>query len=97
MVRELLVWSTGSRCPGFSNCSSSRRGTRVSVVPTLGLRTCGSWALELTGSVVVVRGLSCSVARGMVLDLGWSLGPLLWQADLYPLHHQESLILSFFV
>ena len=92
VVREILSGGTGSRCPGFGNCSFSRSSTWVSVVPTLGLRTCGSWALELTGSVAVLHALSCSAARGIFLDRGWSLGPLHWQADLYPLYRQESLI-----
>ena len=37
----LLLWSTGSRCAGFSSC-----GTWASVVMAHGLSSCGSWALE---------------------------------------------------
>ena len=42
------------------------------------------------GSVNVVRGLSCSVARGIFPVQGWKLCLLLWQADSSPLDHQES-------
>ena len=53
----LLLWSTGSRRAGFSNC-----GSWASVVVVRGL-----WS---TGSVVVVHGLSCSAACGIFQDQG---------------------------
>ena len=41
-------------------------------------------------SVVVVHGLSCSIACGIFPDLGSNLCPLHWQADYYALHHRGS-------
>ena len=41
-------------------------------------------------SVVVVRGLSCSVAYEIFPDQALNPYPLHWQADSYPLYHQES-------
>ena len=43
--------------------------------------------LESTGSVVVVHGLSCSMARGVFLDLGLNPCLLHSQEDSYLLHH----------
>ena len=63
-----LLWSTGSRSMGFSSC-----GTWVS--------SCGSRASQSAGSVVVVHGLSCSVACGIFPDQGSKPCPLHWQAD----------------
>ena len=40
--------------------------------------------------MVVVHGLSCSVACGIVLDQGSNLCPLHWQVDALPLHHPGS-------
>ena len=37
--------------------------------------------LKGTGSVVVVHGLGCSVAFGMIVDPGSSLRLLYWQVD----------------
>ena len=48
-----------------------------------------SWALEC-GAVVVVHGLSSPEPGGIFLDQGSNPCPLLWQADSYPLFHQES-------
>ena len=42
------------------------------------------------GSVVVVHGLSCSVACGIFPGQGSNPCPLHWQVDSYPLHHQGS-------
>ena len=41
-------------------------------------------------SVVVVQGLSCPMACGILLDQGSNLCPLHWEADSYPLYHQGS-------
>ena len=49
-----------------------------------------------TGSVVVVHRLSCSAACGIFPDQESNLSPLHWQADSYPLYHQEVLILHTF-
>ena len=51
---------------------------------------CGAQALGALASVVVVHGLSCSVACGIFLDQGSNLCPLHWQAGYYPLDHQGS-------
>ena len=48
-------------------------------------------------SVVVAQGLSCSSACGIFPGQGWSLCPLHWQADSYPLCHQGSPPLPFSV
>ena len=45
--------------------------------------------LQSTGSVVVAHGLNCSVVHGIFLHPGWSLCPLQWQVDSYPLDHHE--------
>ena len=47
-------------------------------------------------SVAVVHGLPCSVACGTFSDQGLNPCPLLWQADSYPLYHQESPRFFFF-
>ena len=57
-------------------------GVQASVVPAPGLQG--------TGSVVVVRRLSCSKACGIFLDQGSNLCLLPWQADSLPQSHQES-------
>ena len=54
-----------------------------------GFSSC-AWA-----SVVVVHGLSCSVACGIFLDQGLNLCPHLhWQVDSQPLCHQGSPVLA---
>ena len=57
-----------------------------------------SWAsavvapeLQRAGSVVVARGLTCSVACGIFPDQGSNPCLLHWQADSLPLSHQGSL------
>ena len=45
--------------------------------------------LQSTGSVGVVDGLGCPMALGIFLDQESNLRPLHWQADSYPLDHQE--------
>ena len=46
--------------------------------------------LRSTGSAVVTRGLSCSVACGVFLSQGWNPFLLHWWADSLPLSHQGS-------
>ena len=65
-----LLW-----CAGFSlrwllllRSMGSRRA---------GFSSCGSWALERMGSVVVAHELSCSAACGMFPDQGSNLCALL--------------------
>ena len=45
--------------------------------------------LQSTGSVVVVHGLSCSVACGIVPDQGANPCLLDWQVDSLPRSHLE--------
>ena len=51
------------------------------------LRSTGS---RSAGSVVVVHGLSCSAACGILPGQGSNPCPLHWQADSQPLRHQGS-------
>ena len=46
--------------------------------------------MQCTGSVVVVHGLSCSLACEIFLDQGSNPCVLHWQADSCPLYHQGS-------
>ena len=76
-----------SHCGGFSCCGAQAPGL---VGPAAGThRPRDSQALEC-GLVVVAHGLSCSTACGIFLDQELKLCPLHWQADSYPLCHQES-------
>ena len=43
-----------------------------------------------TGSIVVVHGLSCSAACGILLDQGWNLCLLHWEMGSLLLSHQGS-------
>ena len=88
-VGFLWLWRAGStlRCGawashrgGFSCCGARALGAQASVVAARGLSVCGVRA-ESAGSVVVVRGLSCSMACRIFLDQGANLCPLHWQAD----------------
>ena len=54
----------------------------ASGVGVQGLSGCGSLALE---PVVMAKGLSCSVARGIFLDQSSNLCLLHWQEDSLPL------------
>lgn len=60
---------------------ASDRGAQASV---------GTPGLESTASIVVVPGLSCPAACGVLPDQGWNPWLLLWQEDCLPLSHQES-------
>ena len=70
MGATLSCGMQASHCGGFS-CRAQSLGF-------VGFSSCGSWALEYW-LVVVVHGLSCSAARGIVLDQGSNLCPLHWQ------------------
>ena len=70
----LLLWVTGSR-------------VQVSVVVACGLIVVIP-RLYSTGSVVVVRGCSCSAACGIFLDQGWNPCVLHWQVDSLSLRDQ---------
>ena len=51
--------------------------------------------LQRRGSVVGVRGLSCTSVCGLFLDPGLNPCPLHWQADSHPLCNQGSPAPSF--
>ena len=82
----------------FSSCSlgySSLRWAGFLSLWLLWLQSIGSRArglqwLQHTASVGVVHGLSCPTVHGIFLDQGVNMSPLHWEADSYPLHHQES-------
>ena len=79
-----LLAALGPRCcaRAFSGCGergySSLQCTAFSLLWLLLLRSTGS---RHTGSVVVARGLSCSLACGIFLDQGLNPCPLHWQED----------------
>ena len=58
-----------------SRCRARPLGARASVVVACGLSSCGS--------VVVVHGLSCSVACGIFADQGSNPCPLHWQVEFF--------------
>ena len=68
MGAALSCGMRASHCGGFSGCRAQSLGF-------VGFSSCGSWALE-PWLVVVVHGLSCSAACGIVLDQGSNLCPL---------------------
>ena len=69
------AWALG--IPGF--CSYGVRAQQLQLP--------GSRA---TSSIAVSHGLCCSTACGIFPDQGLNPCPLHWQADSYPLDHQES-------
>ena len=76
-LRWLLLWSTGSLA-----CRLQQLQCVGSVVAAL--------RLQSTGLIVVIHGLSCSVACQIFLDQGLNLCLLHWQADSLSLSHQEN-------
>ena len=70
-----------SRCGGFSWC----RATGVFVAPVF-----VAPRLQSTGSLVVVRGFSCSAACGIFLNQSSNPCLLHWHVDFLPLSHQGS-------
>lgn len=80
--RLLCCGGWGSFCSGFCCCGAQALGSRALVVVTHRLISCGS------GSVTVVHGVTCSVARGIFPAQGSNPWPLLWQEDSYPLYFQ---------
>ena len=66
----LLLWSTGSRCMGFSSCIMGALGHMGIAVAAHGL-----WR---TGSIVVAHELTCSMVCGIFPDQGSNTCPLHW-------------------
>ena len=79
-----------SHSGGFSRYRAQALGAWASVITARRLGSCGAWAPELAGSLVVMQGLSCSEARGIFPGQESNLCPLHWQVDSYPLWHQRS-------
>ena len=73
-----------SRCSSFFCCRALSPAVRASGVAAPRL-----WG---TGSVIVVHGLSCSVACGILLGQGLYLCLLHWQTDFSSLATREALI-----
>ena len=78
---SLVVVSGGnsSVVPGLLIAVASR--CRAQAPGCAGFSSCSSQALEPVGSVVVVHGLSCSLACGIFPNQGSNPCPLCWQAD----------------
>ena len=76
--RLFLLQGTGSRCVGFSVCSTR------------------ALQLQCLGSVVVARGLGCSMACEIFSYWGLNPRPLHWQASSYAPCHQGSLMMLIF-
>ena len=77
------------RCCGQTSYGGSFSCCRAQALGA-GFSNCSSQALEHTSSVVVVHGLSCSSASGIITDQGLNPSPLHWQVDSYPLQYQGS-------
>ena len=86
-----LVVEGGSYSPGEGRGFLAAVASLVVEHRLQGLRAQSFW---LPGSVVMVLGLSCSEACGIILDQGWNPCPLHWRADSLPLSHQGSLVLG---
>ena len=71
-------------CVDFLSLAASRGYSSLRCVGSRGQEL---QQLRLTGSVVVVRGLSGPTACGIFPVRGSNPCPLPWQEDSYPLHH----------
>ena len=71
-----------SHCGGLASCGAQALGTQASVV--------GAPEPYSSGSVAAADGLSCSMARGIVLEQESNPHRLHWQVNSYPLCHQRS-------
>ena len=78
---------------GGCSLVATRRLLLTEVSLDAGLSCCSSQALEC--GLVVVQGLSCSKACGILPDQGSNPRLLHWQADLLPQSHQRRLFLGF--
>ena len=75
-----------SHCSGFSCCGAQALGHAGSVVAAHGLQ-----------SLAVAHGLICSTAHGIFPDQRLNPHPLHWQGDSYPLYHQGSSLIIFYI
>ena len=92
-----LLWGNfsfstpASHCGGFSWCRAWTPGHAGSGVAVPRLQSTGSKKdIFLSGVIVVVHGLSCSMVCGIFLTQGLSPCILHRQVDSLPLSHQES-------
>ena len=74
--------SQASHCGSFSRCGTWALGC-------VGFSSCSS-RLQSTGPVVVVHGIICPMACGIIPDQGWDPCLPHWQVDSLPLSHQRS-------
>ena len=74
----------------LSLVAASRRDFLVTCVQLLiaGATVVAEHRLWSTGSVLTLHGLSCCEARGILPHQGSNPGPVHWQVDYLPLHHQ---------
>ena len=96
----MLFWllsscrAQASHCSGFSCCRVDSRVLRLQQLQCMG-SVVTIPTLQSTGSVVVVHGLSCSMACEIFPDQGSYLCLLHWQADSPLLSPRGSLLLLF--
>ena len=103
--RLFYFWLCWISVASWTSLVTENRGSSLGVVRgLLLLRSMGSGAsvvavceLSSTGSIVVVRGLSCSTVCGIFPDQGSNLSLLHGQADSLPLSHQGSLLFCCFL
>ena len=85
------LWHRASHCDGFFSCGAQAPGAWASVVVVRGPLVVAHGPQSVQASVIVVHGLSSSVACGIFQDQGSNPCPLHWQANSYPLYHQRNL------
>ena len=85
-----LCWASFCCTWAFSSCSKQKRLSSYLCAgfSLLGLLLLQSTGFGATGSVLVLHGLSCCEARGILPHQGSNPGPVRWQIDYLPLHHQ---------
>ena len=89
---SLIYFAGFSLLPGgflqFRRAGPARQSAQAS--RHSGFSCCGAQPLGSGTSVGAAHGLSCSMACGIFPDQGLNPCPLNWQANSYPLYHQES-------
>ena len=94
-AQALGVQASAVAAHGLGSCGVQAPGTRASVVVARGLSNCRSWAPEHDLSSYSSTGLVALQRVESSLTRGWARQcPLLWQANSYPRHHQESPLKS---
>ena len=89
---DSFVAEMGSRHEGFRVSSTQAQKLWCAGSRHMGsvISACGLWySKTVLDLVVVVSGLGCSVACGILLDRGSHPCPLHWQEDSCPLCHQQ--------